>query len=115
MSQIGYSDGSRARRLSASRSRRPQPRLVEQVTLYHALRQQVLSSASFLSSSPLFADGKIYFQSETGVGNVIRATRKFELLSTNELAERTLASYAVAQQSLLIRSAQNLYRVGKAN
>ena len=77
--------------------------------------QQRLSGGGGYSASPLYSEGKIYFQSETGVGNVIRATRKFELLSTNKLGERTLASYGVTQQSLLIRSDQNLYRIGKAD
>ncbi|MBM4004708.1 MAG: serine/threonine protein kinase [Planctomycetes bacterium] len=63
------------------------------------------------SASPLYGDGKLYFQSESGVGSVLRAGRKFELLSSNDLGERTLASYAVAGRGFLIRSAENLYRV----
>ncbi|MAV35212.1 MAG: serine/threonine protein kinase [Planctomycetaceae bacterium] len=77
--------------------------------------QQRLSGGGGYSASLLYGDRKIYFQSETGVGNVIRASRQFELLSTNTLGERTLASYGVTQQSLLIRSAENLYRIGKVN
>ena len=33
------------------------------------------------SASPLYADGKVYFQSEDGVGTVVKAGTKFELLA----------------------------------
>src|SRR5262249_40680378 len=47
------------------------------------------------SASPLFTSSKVYFQSEEGVGVVIKAGKRFELLAKNPLGERTLASYAV--------------------
>jgi len=61
------------------------------------------------SASPIHAAGNIYFLSEKGVGVVIRASRKFEKISTNDLAQRSLASYAVADRSLLIRTENRLY------
>lgn len=63
------------------------------------------------SASPLYADGKIYLQSEDGVGTVIRAGAPFEKLATNPLNERTLASYAVSNSALFIRSDKHLYRI----
>jgi outer membrane protein assembly factor BamB len=63
------------------------------------------------SASPLYAAGRIYFQSEEGVGTVIKAGTKFERLAKNELKERSLASYAVADGALFIRTEHNLYRV----
>jgi outer membrane protein assembly factor BamB len=63
------------------------------------------------SASPLFGDGKIYFQSEDGVGTVIEAGREFKLLARNPLEERSLASYAVADGSLFIRTEKHLYRI----
>ena len=63
------------------------------------------------SASPVHAAGKIYFQSEEGVGTVIRAGKKFEKLATNKLDEPTLASYAVADGSLFIRGEKHLYRI----
>ncbi|MSO21693.1 MAG: serine/threonine protein kinase [Acidobacteria bacterium] len=65
------------------------------------------------SASPVYAEGRIYLQSEAGVGWVVRADRTFELLSKNDLEERTLASYAVAKNALFIRSEYHLWRVGK--
>jgi outer membrane protein assembly factor BamB len=65
------------------------------------------------SASPIAADGKIYFLSEDGVGTVVRAARTFEKIATNKLGERTLASYAVADGALFIRTATQLYRLGQ--
>jgi len=60
------------------------------------------------------AAGKTYFQSEEGVGVVVTAGTRFELLAKNPLNERTLASYAVADGALFIRSAETLYRIKEA-
>ena len=65
------------------------------------------------SASPVFADGRIYFQNEEGVGYVLKGGKTFELLAKNELGERTLASYAVDDGTIFIRGAQNLFRVGR--
>lgn len=65
------------------------------------------------SSSIVHADGRLYFQNEAGVGFVVKPGRQFELLAKNDLAERTLASYAVDEGALFIRTAGHLYRIGK--
>lgn len=65
------------------------------------------------SASPLAAGGRIYFQNEMGTGTVLKADKKFIKLATNDLEERTLASYAVAGDTFLIRTEQHLYRVGQ--
>jgi outer membrane protein assembly factor BamB len=63
------------------------------------------------SASPLCADGKIYFQNEEGVAFVIAPGDQFRLLARNDLRQRTLASYAVAENALFIRSAEGMYRI----
>ena len=63
------------------------------------------------SASPVFADGRIYFQNEEGVGYVVKAGTTFEQLAKNELGERTLASYAVDDGALFIRGAEHLFRI----
>jgi outer membrane protein assembly factor BamB len=65
------------------------------------------------SASPIHAGGKVYFLSEDGVGTVIQAGKKYERVAQNGLNERTLASYAVADDSLFIRTEKRLYRIGK--
>ena len=42
---------------------------------------------------------------------MLKASRTFEKIATNKLDERTLASYAVADGALFIRSAAHLYRI----
>jgi len=64
------------------------------------------------SASPVLAEGRIYFQNEEGVGTVIRAGKTFEVLARNDLGERTLASPAVADRALYIRSQKHLWRIG---
>jgi outer membrane protein assembly factor BamB len=66
------------------------------------------------SASPLYGDGKIYFQSEEGEGIVIRAAKTFEELGRNRMNARTLASYGVIGSDLLIRTESALYRVTSA-
>jgi outer membrane protein assembly factor BamB len=63
------------------------------------------------SASPLYADGRIYFQSEDGVTTVVRAGTKFEQLAQSQLGEKTLASYAVADGAIYLRTEKHLYRL----
>jgi outer membrane protein assembly factor BamB len=65
------------------------------------------------SASPIVAEGRIYFQNETGVGYVVRAAKTYELLATNDLGERTLASPAAIDGALFLRSEGHLWRIGK--
>ena len=65
------------------------------------------------SASPMYADGRIYLQNEEGMGVVISADKTFKELARNDLAERTLASYAASDGALFIRTATQLYRIGR--
>jgi len=64
------------------------------------------------SASPVFADGRIYFQSEAGTTTVIAPGTTFRRLATNELNGATLASMAVSDGSIFLRSRNHLYRIG---
>ena len=64
------------------------------------------------SASPLFAAGKLYFQSEQGTGVVVRADKEFKRLARNALKERSLASPAAADGALFIRTENHLFRIG---
>jgi outer membrane protein assembly factor BamB len=65
------------------------------------------------SASPLLADGKVYFQNEEGMGFVVKASTKFELLAQNDMKEKTLASYAAVDGAIFLRTAERLYRIEK--
>ena len=61
------------------------------------------------SASPVYADGRIYLLSEDGVTTVVAPGRTFTELAVNRLAGRTLASMAVSQAALYIRTDEHLY------
>jgi outer membrane protein assembly factor BamB len=63
------------------------------------------------SASPIFASGHLYFQSEQGDGVVINAGATFEVVARNSIGEPTLASYAVSDGALFLRSESQLYRI----
>ena len=65
------------------------------------------------SASPVAADGKIYFISEGGETVVVQAGPKFTLLKRNSLGERCLASPAISQGRIFIRSDQHLFCIGE--
>ncbi len=64
------------------------------------------------SASPLLSGDKLYLLSEEGDTTIVRASRKFEKLGKNSLGDRTLASMAVIDHDLLIRSKTAIWRVG---
>ncbi len=65
------------------------------------------------SSSPTFADGRIYISSREGVTFVIAPGPKFELIARNELPGSIMASAAIADGALFLRTDAALYRIEK--
>jgi len=63
------------------------------------------------SASPIYADGRIYFLSEEGESVVIAAGKEPKLLARNQLDGETLASMAVSNGSIFVRSQSHLYRI----
>jgi hypothetical protein len=64
------------------------------------------------SSSPLYADGKLYFCSHEGKTTIIRPGREYQEVAVNSLDGQLMASPAVFEESLLFRSQSHLYRIG---
>jgi outer membrane protein assembly factor BamB len=64
-------------------------------------------------SSPVAADGRVYFANQEGVTYVIRAGREYELLAENKLDAGCTASPAVMGNALILRTRTHLYRVEK--
>lgn len=65
------------------------------------------------SASPVYADGRLYFLDESGLTTVLQPGPEFQVLARNPLNELTQASMAVAQGTLLIRTATHLYAIRK--
>ncbi len=64
------------------------------------------------SASPIAVGDHIYFVSEEGMVNVVAANlEKFEVLSKNDLNERSLASPAAFENCLLFRSQDHLWKI----
>lgn len=63
------------------------------------------------SSSPTFADGKIYLPSREGLTTVLKPGKKFELLEKNQLPGKIFATLAVVDQALFLRTDAALYRI----
>lgn len=64
------------------------------------------------SASPVYADGRIYFQSEEGRTTAIEPGGEFRVLGTSSVDGATLASMAVSDGSFFLRSDGYLYRIG---
>ena len=64
------------------------------------------------SASPIWADGRIYFLSEKGKTTVIKDGGEFKVLAENELNEKCIASPAVSQKQIFIRSENNIFCIG---
>ncbi len=65
------------------------------------------------SASPVAGDGKVYLQSESGETIVLRAGRGAEIISRNTIGERTLASMAISNSRIFLRSDESLFCVGR--
>jgi len=67
------------------------------------------------SASPVFADGRLYFASEEGVTTVLLPGPSPRVVATNRLDGSTLASMAVSNGSIFIRTDTSLYRIASKN
>jgi outer membrane protein assembly factor BamB len=63
------------------------------------------------SASPTFADGRIYLLDEEGTTTVLAPGRTFEVLATNKLDGRTLATPAIVDETIFLRTDTHLYRI----
>jgi outer membrane protein assembly factor BamB len=73
--------------------------------------QQRLPSS--FSASPVAADGKLYMPSEDGEVFVVKAGPKFELLATNPMGESLMATPAISEGVIYVRSQKFLYSIGE--
>ena len=65
------------------------------------------------SASPVAGDGKIYFVSETGETIVMQAGRTPTVLARNDLGARAIASPAISNGQIFIRTDDYLFAIGK--
>jgi outer membrane protein assembly factor BamB len=65
------------------------------------------------AASPLYGDGRIYFFGRNGAATVMAPGREPRILAVNKLAGIVMASPAVADNSLFVRTKGYLYRIGQ--
>lgn len=63
------------------------------------------------SASLVAAEGHIYFQNETGTTFVLKAGKKFEQIAKSEIGEPTLASFAITNGTIFLRSEKHLRKI----
>jgi outer membrane protein assembly factor BamB len=62
------------------------------------------------SASPIFANGRILFLNETGLATWLQAGQTFAVLGKNEVPGRTLATPAISDGAMYLRTDENLYK-----
>lgn len=70
------------------------------------------TKSMMVTASPVAGDGKVFCLDEKGRTVVLQAGPEYKLLAENALEEDTLATPAIADGSLLIRTLGSLYRIG---
>ena len=65
------------------------------------------------SASPTLADGRIFLLDEDGTMTVIAPGTNYERLASNKLEGRTLATPAIVDQTIFLRTDTHLYRIEK--
>jgi outer membrane protein assembly factor BamB len=66
---------------------------------------------SAYNSSPVYANGNIYFNSTRGETTVIRAGRELNIVSENIIDGEIWATPAFLRNSILIRTDNHIYRI----
>jgi outer membrane protein assembly factor BamB len=77
-------------------------------------RQRVTLETTGFTASPWAYNGKIFALSEDGDTFVMQAGPEFKVLGKNSLGELALATPAIANGSLIIRTASHLYRIARS-
>jgi outer membrane protein assembly factor BamB len=76
-------------------------------------RQRLEHLGSGFSASPVAADGKIYLSGEDGEMLVITAGPKLRHIATNSMGELLMATPALSDGVMYVRSSQSLFAVGQ--
>jgi outer membrane protein assembly factor BamB len=74
--------------------------------------QRLGGKGGAFTASPVAADGKIYFPSEDGDVFVIRAGPKYDYVGSNPMGEPIMATPAVSDGTIFIRTTHSLFAVG---
>jgi outer membrane protein assembly factor BamB len=76
-------------------------------------RQRLPQIGSGYSASPVAADGKLYLSNEDGEILVIAAGEKFTHIATNSMGELLMATPALSDGVMYVRSSMSLFAIGR--
>jgi outer membrane protein assembly factor BamB len=76
-------------------------------------RQRLPAVGSGFSASPVASDGKIYLSNEDGDILVVSAGDKFTHIATNTMGELLMATPALSDGVMYVRSSESLFAIGK--
>lgn len=76
-------------------------------------RQRLPNVGSGFSASPIAADGKIYLSGEDGDVVVVAAGREFKHVATNAMGELLMATPALSEGVLYVRTSASLFAIGR--
>ena len=76
-------------------------------------RKRLAKGGANYTASAVAAGGKIYFTSEDGDVHVLKAGNKYKLLASNRMREICMATPAISDGLLFIRTRSQLYCIGK--
>jgi outer membrane protein assembly factor BamB len=76
-------------------------------------RQRLAHQGGGFSGSPVAADGRIYLSSEDGDIFVVKAGKDYELLATNPMGQRLMATPALSGGKIFVRGEHDLFAIGR--
>ncbi len=76
-------------------------------------RQRLATIGDGYSASPVASDGKIYLSNEDGDMTVVQAGREFKALATNQMGDLLMATPALSDGVMYVRTAKTLFAIGR--
>jgi len=76
-------------------------------------RQRLAPVGNGFSASPVAADGKIYLTNEDGDMLVVSAGPEFKQIAANSIGELTMATPALSEGVMYVRTARSLFAIGR--
>ena len=77
-------------------------------------QERVGGTGGAFTASPVASDGKIYLSSEDGDVFVVKAGPKYEFLAKNPVGETIMATPAISDGLLIVRTVSHLFAFGEA-
>jgi outer membrane protein assembly factor BamB len=75
--------------------------------------QRLAGATSAFTASPIASDGKVYIASEDGQVFVLKAGPAYEVIAMNEMSTPVLATPAISEGRLLLRTQDQIMAIGK--